>query len=1394
MRAFLQTVSQLMGLLIGGWLLGSSLVAMADDSEIYTLQTTSQVLGGQGVHVILLIDNSGSFGWCIDQNNTPPQNIPGTNNPDPNCTDDTSTRTFQMRKVVTWFLNQMDPNTSVGLFTYGKDSQYNAGGGSMLAPLRPLNAALANPSTSSGAPLAAGQSSYGTTWKDYLLNWVLAPQQGTDTNSPYYSSNPPTNWLYQDADPNSGAISNLAPGGGTPLLAAYGEVLTYLKGQSAQNNLSGGTSYDETPLSLNGALGDTVFNNDGTSTTFNIFPTPAGWDPLAPGASSFMDSSGTYYPPDDYANVGGSCTAPSWHIIVITDGGANVANGMSQVLPIIGSQVYPGNHCQASNAWDRYPFIISTHGPDGGDQIDYSCAVAEAYYLNNGKQPIPVPTSVATDATLIAPICSGMTADQQCVCSNRGTDRLPSCNAYNVAPETIAYNNGLGVNIHTHVVFIGPESIAGSAGDTNGYNDLYDSFYMSQIADAGGGQFFTVTNYQQLASALASITRQVTYQASTVAAPGVAVNQMNRFNFLDQLYFSEFQPSATSIWQGNLKRYWLHSSDGSNSAASLIVADATGAEALNPATQFFYSTAKSCWGVSGTALTSCLHDTLDGSVVQLGGELQVMPIGPGTKSTIGRPVYISRDNYYTGKDLGHVIPLEAYRSAIVAGAESLTTAQTLFGLSSNATADSVSNLMYWMEGLDLAKSTLNTTPPVFVGNNWMGDPFHSEAVLINYGYHGWSGGGTYGGSTNTSANLAAEQLAAEDPSKQYNYLLVSTNAGDLHAIDAYTGKEALVWVPQEELPLQNLSYGSQQGTSAPTTTSSRTFGLDSTWTVWRHDGNADNYIDPSNYTGSPLTASATNDWVYAYGGMRMGGSSFYALDLTNLDYFFRVPPAGWPALPSQPTPPMKVMWMLQGPLAGGYTQTTDAADGNHTIYVANPVTQNAPASTSAYAFMGQTWSKPTLATIAWGSTTVTVRNSDGSTSTQTVDNPRQVLIFGGGYDPRDETQPYGTGTTQVIPAKTFGQNLYGHQLYIVDAKTGALLFWASGGNPAGSTTAEAAPSLAVRGMNYSITGAVQVMDRDNDGFIDAVYYTDLGGQVWRLDLANSGTNAGKFNNCSGDYSCPSLALGAVLLMQDGESLSGATPSASMGNLSLQRRFYMGVTAAMMQRPSNNLFNANPTYVGLAFGSGNDSHPRLVGTQDRLYLFEDHTLYGAGSLNRATYTPPTTLRVGSSTASNVVNVTNYAYSSAATSTTSTSGSSATTFATLFSSNPQTAVFYIDLSYNTGEKSLSVPTIFNGVVNATTYIPNNTTLITDNACVPQIGNSNFWGFSAFDGRSELNINGMMTRSVNDVGLGITTMSLVMVGGTAVYVGGEQPGTMVGGSLPNNGVMIKRWYQKH
>lgn len=134
---------------------------------------------------------------------------------------------------------------------------------------------------------------------------------------------------------------------------------------------------------------------------------------------------------------------------------------------------------------------------------------------------------------------------------------------------------------------------------------------------------------------------------------------------------------------------------------------------------------------------------------------------------------------------------------------------------------------------------------------------------------------------------------------------------------------------------------------------------------------------------------------------------------------------------------------------------------------------NGVASTN-FSRLGQTWSKPVEAKIR-----------------MTKDaNPIDVIIFGGGYDMQYETDSY--VATSTAPAK-------GNAIYMVNAKTGALIWSTSKEGNSGSTVTSATNA----NMVHSITGGITVLDRDNDGLVDHIYAADLGGQVFRADFENA---------------------------------------------------------------------------------------------------------------------------------------------------------------------------------------------------------------------------------------------------------------------------------------------------
>jgi len=243
---------------------------------------------------------------------------------------------------------------------------------------------------------------------------------------------------------------------------------------------------------------------------------------------------------------------------------------------------------------------------------------------------------------------------------------------------------------------------------------------------------------------------------------------------------------------------------------------------------------------------------------------------------------------------------------------------------------------------------------------------------------------------------------ADDPDLT---LYVATNAGFLHALDASTdpsntnsGRETFAFIPKELLT--NLP-------ALANNTGSHLYGLDGDVTAWVNDINKDGDISD--------TVDGVDEFAYVYVGMRRGGNNYYALDVTN-----RNAP--------------KLKWVIKG----------------------------GPDGMADFAELGQTWSRPSVTTIKYGSGTKT------------------VLIFGGGYDTAQDDNP-------VNQADDIG-----HAIYIVDADTGQRLWWASSTDGA---------DLQIASMTNSIPSDVRLFDSDLDGNTDRLYVGDMDGKIFRIDLA-----------------------------------------------------------------------------------------------------------------------------------------------------------------------------------------------------------------------------------------------------------------------------------------------------
>ncbi|MEM7292882.1 MAG: PilC/PilY family type IV pilus protein, partial [Pseudomonadota bacterium] len=306
-------------------------------------------------------------------------------------------------------------------------------------------------------------------------------------------------------------------------------------------------------------------------------------------------------------------------------------------------------------------------------------------------------------------------------------------------------------------------------------------------------------------------------------------------------------------------------------------------------------------------------------------------------------------------------------------------------------------------------------------------------------------------------------------------------------------------------------------------------------------------------------------------------------------------------------------------------QTTPSAKLLWKIVNGDLIAGSAGASTTGlYSMMGQTWSQPLIRTIKIGST------------------EKVILAVGGGYDTIQDTVSVRTADT------------VGRAVYFINAETGAREWWGSSDSNADLVLADMQYSIPTRLAGYDITG---------DGYLDRLYFGDMGAQIWRMDIDNG-------------QAVSTLVTGGVIADLGGTGTLAADA----------RRFYHPPDAALA-------VEASGAYLSLAIGSGYRAHPLDDDITDRLYMVKDEDIYTIPS----SYTKLTESDLYDAT-DNFVGE-------------GTAAQQATAAAALASANG----WYITLGdVGPGEKSLSAPLILGGVAIMTTFTPT-----TANACNPDGG---------------------------------------------------------------------------
>ena len=194
-----------------------------------------------------------------------------------------------------------------------------------------------------------------------------------------------------------------------------------------------------------------------------------------------------------------------------------------------------------------------------------------------------------------------------------------------------------------------------------------------------------------------------------------------------------------------------------------------------------------------------------------------------------------------------------------------------------------------------------------------------------------------------------------------------------------------------------------------------------------------------------------------------------------------------------------------------------------------------------FKYLGQTWSKPQVAYIkAFGN--------------------EPLLVFGAGYDVNKDNA-------------LRSNDSIGRGIYIVKAKTGEKV-WALTPEE-NSFTGE-----------HSIAADVTTLDSNYDGYIDRIYATDTGGNIWRVDMPTDNKD---------DITHFKLAeLGSTLASQDRRFFYKPLVARTIFSKATKTSVDGKIVTTRLDTP----------YDAIVIGSGNRSNPLATNEQDQLFMIRD----------------------------------------------------------------------------------------------------------------------------------------------------------------------------------------------
>lgn len=583
-----------------------------------------------------------------------------------------------------------------------------------------------------------------------------------------------------------------------------------------------------------------------------------------------------------------------------------------------------------------------------------------------------------------------------------------------------------------------------------GFGSVFDGDYDDMNRDAknaydwgtkgrgyGEGGFIAAKESQQIVESLNEFIGEVGGSISSISTGSstIPVDALNPESLQAFSYFPQFEPKVADeddqqLWFGNLKKYYVVNNS--------VYASESGGPASLVVKKSVLQDLKDIWGDS----TSYPSGT---ATFAKWGALSKLPLGTQ-----------QNDDTFTGRKL-----LTDYDfNEAASGTEKVSQNLQLVRITHQYTTDEktktdnperIKGLMSLL-GYNIASASENLEGAT-ANLRQMGSILHSLPVLLT------QSGKAVAVKDATSGNVYVDTTDRKD------YVLFGTTQGLLHVVDAKTGVEKFSFLPKEMAEKQYELFKSGAG-AWDNGKNALYYGVDGEWAahtvyVSKDDGTltVDGVVrDVAGGLEGEKENLQGKQWVY--GGLRMGGRSYYALDLTGLD-------------DSSSSSP-KIKFHID-PTSSSVKRLGYDEDGNPVV-----ITKEY----AALAKMGQSWSKPKLDYVNWNG------------------ERKLVMFVGGGYDAGGDD---GDGLYDANGVRTgyAGYEKYNYEqdneigagVYMFDADNGELLWYASKTEASGSVEHTEHDDL-----QYSVVSEIKTVDRNNDGVVDHLYFGDLAGQAFRVDL------------------------------------------------------------------------------------------------------------------------------------------------------------------------------------------------------------------------------------------------------------------------------------------------------